>query len=73
MNWSESREYKNALGGEYLRTPEYYGRAAGNGSSSTSNSATASPSSGPVLIRCPHCGRDQANERFCSLCGGAIS
>jgi Zn-dependent protease with chaperone function len=66
MNWSESREYKETLEGRYLRTPEYYGRAAtGNGSSPAGAESN--------LVRCPHCGREQTNQRFCSLCGGEIA
>ncbi len=51
----------------------------GNGRSGTATTNPVSPSSEtassalPELIRCPHCGRDQTNQRFCSLCGGTIS
>lgn len=71
MNWSESHEYKETLEGRYPHTPEYYGRARSNGSTDSEASASSSANSG--LVRCPHCGREQVNQRFCSLCGGAIS
>ena len=71
MNWSESRGYKDILEGRYPRTP---------GATSTSNNGTHAKSdpttttaSEPQLIRCPHCGREQMNRRFCSLCGGVIA
>ena len=74
MNWSESREYKDILDGHYARTSgskndkvkttERNGRGA-----STSGTKT---STGSSLVKCPHCGREQTNSRFCSLCGGAI-
>ncbi|QBD77754.1 peptidase M48 [Ktedonosporobacter rubrisoli] len=68
MNWSEGQEYKNALQGHYPHTPTT-ARADSNGSTPGSNTAGSTT---PQLIRCPHCGRDQMNQRFCSLCGGAI-
>jgi Zn-dependent protease with chaperone function len=72
MNWSESREYKETLEGRYPHTPEYYGRAASS-NGSTDGETSASSGANPGLVRCPHCGREQVNQRFCSLCGGAIS
>jgi Zn-dependent protease with chaperone function len=71
MNWSESREYKEALEGRYPHTPEYYGRTSSNGS--TDREASASSSTNPALVHCSHCGREQVNQRFCSLCGSPIS
>ncbi len=44
-----------------------------------SGSPTGTPSSssarrnGSYLTLCPHCGREQANQRFCSLCGKQIA
>jgi Zn-dependent protease with chaperone function len=74
MKWSESREYKDILEGHY---PHNSGATKGNGSQSSSadkssDSGSAS-SGGSALMRCPHCGREQTNRRFCSLCGEAIS
>jgi Zn-dependent protease with chaperone function len=66
MNWSESREYKEILEGNYPRKTE-----ATNGTGPKRNTATPPPSG--ALIRCPHCGKEQTNQRFCSFCGGAIS
>jgi Zn-dependent protease with chaperone function len=75
INWSESREYKDILDGRYART-------SGNNSSNTTrkdkgnNSSTSTPgsstSANSSLVKCPYCGREQTNHRFCSLCGGAI-
>jgi hypothetical protein len=82
VNWSDSREYRDALEGIYPHVPTYNNV---NGRTSTGDSAagggnggetTVPPTSTPDtsrLIRCPHCGRDQTNQRFCSLCGGEIS
>ncbi|MBO0779546.1 MAG: M48 family metallopeptidase [Ktedonobacteraceae bacterium] len=62
MNWSESTTYKGILDGFYPRTPVFGANGSGP------DGAT-----GGVLIHCPHCGREQTNRRFCSLCGGEIS
>jgi Zn-dependent protease with chaperone function len=32
----------------------------------------SSPASEPKLTRCSHCDREQANQHFCSFCGGTI-
>lgn len=63
MNWSEGKEYKDLLDGRYPRT-------LSTGTQNTSRSTSVSMDS--ELVRCPHCGREQTNRRFCSLCGGAI-
>ena len=69
MNWSVSQEYKDILEGRYARTKT----DANNGSKRKSpSSPRSSNSTGTGLITCPHCGREQTNRRFCSLCGGAI-
>jgi Zn-dependent protease with chaperone function len=69
MNWSVSQEYKDILEGRYARTKT----DANNGSNRKSpSSPRSSKSPGTGLITCPHCGREQTNRRFCSLCGGAI-
>lgn len=62
MRWAESKEYVDALQGSYPRTPEH----------KETNGAPAG-SSEQTFIRCPHCGKEQMNQRFCSLCGGAIA
>ncbi len=70
MNWSESQEYKDILDGRYSRT-----KVEANGNTRTGERNKNSQSSGSPdtrLIRCPQCGREQTNRRFCSLCGGAI-
>ena len=69
MNWSESREYRDILEGRYPRLPSYY---RSNGNRNGSNTSYSSEES-TTPIRCPHCGREQMNRRFCSLCGGEIS
>jgi Zn-dependent protease with chaperone function len=63
MNWSESKEYKALLAG-------YYPRTTSEGTQNPPKSTTVSLDS--ELVRCPHCGREQTNRRFCSLCGSAI-
>jgi len=74
MNWSASQEYKDILDGRYARTKT----DANNGSKSvgknrkSSSSPRPSNSPGTGLTTCPHCGQEQTNRRFCSLCGGAI-
>jgi Zn-dependent protease with chaperone function len=76
LNWSESREYKDILEGRYPRLAGANGsNPRNNGASGPKGASTAAPppSSWPRLIRCPHCGREQTNQRFCSLCGGAIA
>lgn len=74
INWSDSQEYKDILAGRYARTRGSEQTRSENGRTKHATSpSTPPPSSRPSLIRCPHCGRDQTNSRFCSLCGGAIS
>jgi Zn-dependent protease with chaperone function len=74
MNWSVSQEYKDILDGRYARTKT----DANNGSKSdgrnrkSPSSRRSSNSPGTGLTTCPNCGREQTNQRFCSLCGGAI-
>ncbi|MEO8953987.1 MAG: M48 family metallopeptidase [Ktedonobacteraceae bacterium] len=76
MKWSESSEYKAALEGRYAHAKSSTANKAQNGkngtssASSTSNGTSTGTATG--LIRCPHCGKEQPNQRFCSLCGGAI-
>jgi Zn-dependent protease with chaperone function len=74
MNWSESREYRDILAGRYprKRTTANASATGRNGQNGASPAKTTS-SSRTGLIRCPHCGREQTNERFCSLCGGEIA
>ena len=68
MNWSESKEYKDLLDGRYPHnTPGPNGTGTKN---ATQGRASVTPVS--QLVHCPHCGREQMNHRFCSLCGGAI-
>ena len=69
MNWSDSQVYKDALEGRYTRIRE----SARNYTGAKSNGSTPKSSSKSNLVTCPHCGREQTNRRFCSLCGGAIS
>jgi len=77
VNWAESQQYKDILAGRYPRVPTYgnngsngsNGKGAGTGQPS---STPTPPSSEPQLVRCPHCEREQANQRFCSFCGGTI-
>ncbi len=64
MNWSESKEYKSLLDG-------HYPRVADDETKNFSQRGT-SVSMDSQLVRCPNCGREQMNRRFCSLCGGAI-
>jgi Zn-dependent protease with chaperone function len=74
MRWSEHHDYLDILDGRYPRmAPNRNSR--NNAHSSTSQDGTASTGSteGTGLVRCPHCGREQMNQRFCSLCGGTIA
>ncbi len=71
MNWSDSRGYKDILAGRYPRTPGSNGPS--NNGTHAKSGPTATTASEPQLIRCPHCGREQMNRRFCSLCGGVIA
>src|SRR3989454_3002582 len=75
MNWSESSEYKDILDGRYarVRSSERGGPNPNRNGASRSNTSTPPPTSASGLIKCPHCGREQRNRRFCSLCGGAIA
>lgn len=70
MNWSESQEYKDILNGRYSRTKAEANSSTRSGERNKNNPSSSSPDT--KLIRCPHCGREQTNRRFCSLCGGAI-
>jgi len=72
INWSESREYKNILDGHYAHVRETP-RKDGNATKGNSSTSTSSTTSNSELVRCPHCGREQRNRRFCSLCGGMIA
>src|SRR5437588_3437466 len=74
-NWADSREYKDILDGRYarVRSSERGGPNPNRNGASRSNTSTTPPTSASGLIKCPHCGREQRNRRFCSLCGGAIS
>jgi len=76
VNWSGSQQYRDILAGRYPRVPTYgsNGRGTGTGptSSTPSSTPTPPPSSEPQVVRCQHCDREQANQRFCSFCGGAI-
>ncbi len=70
INWSDSREYRDILEGRYPRAGAPGGSQSREGSY---NNASSAKSAASGLIRCPHCQREQTNQRFCSLCGGAIS
>jgi len=72
INWSESREYKNILDGHYAHVRETP-RKDGNATKGNTSTSTSSTTSNSELVRCPHCGREQRNRRFCSLCGGMIA
>ncbi len=71
MNWSEGPEYSNILAGRYPRIVSYSrtGEAA-NGNGPAGGTANGAP--GGTVIYCSHCGRAQANRRFCSLCGSEL-
>jgi Zn-dependent protease with chaperone function len=75
MRWSEHHDYLDILNGRYPRMTS--NRQSGNNAGSTyrdyTASATAGSAEGTGLVRCPHCGREQMNQRFCSLCGGTIA
>jgi len=78
VTWAAGREYQDIYEGRYPRKPAPTGS---NGSRPTNAPANATATAtatevrpeAPVLVHCPHCGQDQLNQRYCSLCGGAIS
>ncbi len=79
VNWSGTAEYSDILAGHYTRAKSN-GNGGNNGSekgwtkfTKPSSSSTSSPSSPAEPVLCPHCGNEQANRRFCSVCGEAIS
>jgi len=77
INWSDTRGYNDILEGRYPRKPGAAGTASSGSANASAPNATPPPS-GPTkdtaqLVKCPHCGREQMNRRFCSLCGGVIS
>ncbi|HEX4207854.1 MAG TPA: M48 family metallopeptidase [Ktedonobacteraceae bacterium] len=69
MNWSESREYNDIFAGSYPRVVHL----GTNGNQSKNTNSADTIVNDPVLIVCPHCGREQTNRRFCSLCGSPIA
>ncbi len=69
MKWFESQEYKDIIDGRY---PRLSTSSNNNGSGPQGHAKTATGQTS-TLVRCPHCGQDQANQRFCSLCGGTIA
>src|SRR2546421_6153135 len=72
MNWSESHEYKDILNGHYARTSESKNGKTRTGGSNGKSASGHKTSTSSGLVKCPQCGREQTNSRFCSLCGGAI-
>jgi Zn-dependent protease with chaperone function len=84
VNWAESQQYKEILAGRYPRVPTFgnngnsnrstSGKATGMGSTSGTPASTPTPptSSESRLVHCPHCDREQTNQRFCSFCGETI-
>jgi hypothetical protein len=54
------------------RTNRSNGKKAATGQS-TSTPPPPPPSSELKLVRCPHCDREQNNQRFCSFCGETIA
>jgi hypothetical protein len=83
VDWTESQQYKDILAGHYPRVPLFGSNGGSNGNSRNGNGRraeagptasppTSPPTSEPQLIRCPHCDREQTNQRFCSFCGGTI-
>jgi Zn-dependent protease with chaperone function len=59
LNWSGGTDYNDILEGMYPRVPVF----STNGSNPV----------GSVLVRCPHCGREQVNRVYCSLCGARMT
>lgn len=66
VNWADSTLYKDILDGRYPRTPFF-----GNNNGSSGGPAGEEGESAE-MVYCPHCGRQQTNRRYCSLCGGEI-
>ncbi len=78
VNWAAGTEYQDIYEGRYPRRPAPSGSngagpkapGASGGGTATATEVRAETS---ALIRCPNCGREQLNRRYCSLCGGTIS
>src|SRR6266567_3691771 len=68
VNWSGTSEYNDILEGRYPRAAGY--NVSQSNGSTPASSASSETDSG--LVRCPHCGREQTNRRYCSLCGGML-
>ncbi|GCE49635.1 peptidase M48-like protein [Thermosporothrix hazakensis] len=76
VDWAGSREYGDILEGRYPRMwrPGYTtGPVTPPPDTSGSRRTTSPLGEETELVRCPHCGREQTNRRYCSLCGGQIS
>lgn len=72
VNWSETPDYRDIYEGRYPRTSH----ASLNGDQprgTTPAAGTTTIIGETQLISCPHCGREQTNRRFCSLCGSPIA
>lgn len=72
VNWAETSEYRDIYEGRYPRTS--YASMNGDQPRGTSPAAgTTTIISETELTSCPHCGREQTNRRFCSLCGSSLT
>ncbi len=72
INWSEASEYKDILDGRYAHVRAAPG-SNGNTARGSSSTSPSSSTAGSGMVKCPHCGREQRNRRFCSICGGVIA
>jgi Zn-dependent protease with chaperone function len=75
VTWAAGSEYRDIYEGRYPHkpaTPSRNGSRPGVPGAGTTTT-TEVPRESVELIRCPHCGRDQTNHRYCGLCGGMIS
>jgi Zn-dependent protease with chaperone function len=80
VTWAAGKDYQDIYEGRYPRRPatpptgSNGNRPKSSGANGTATAtATEVTPEAPNMIRCPHCGQDQMNHRYCSLCGGMIS
>jgi Zn-dependent protease with chaperone function len=77
VTWADGSEYRDIYEGRYPRNPATPSNNNNNNNRASAPAADTAatdeaPREIPELIRCPHCGREQTNHRYCGLCGGML-